>query len=86
MTKTGVTKWFAVVALAGGCELAEAEHAKAPAPPARSAEQKPAPKPTDPKPKPATPGMSAVAPRTLPNGRPANGNCTGRCVSPKEQP
>jgi hypothetical protein len=81
MTKATVTKLFAVVALTGACGLAEAERAadtKQPAKPAQVAapkkqaqapKQAPAPKQD----------KAPVAPRTLKNGRPANGNCTGKC-------
>jgi hypothetical protein len=88
MTKQGMTKLFAVVALVGGCELAEAEQVKAPTQPKPTdVVAKPTPTPADPKPTPtpAKPGMSAAVPRTLPNGRPANGNCTGRCSPAMEQ-
>jgi len=78
MTKRQVTKLFAVVALVSGCELAEAEQKPTTSP---KVEQAPSRKPKAESRKPAA---SVATPRVLPNGRPANGNCTGRCPPPKE--
>jgi hypothetical protein len=72
-----------VVALVSGCELAEADKTQKPAPPKHAEKTPDRAKPETPKPK---PGMSVATPRVLPNGRPANGNCTGRCPPPKESP
>ena len=78
-------KLFAVVALVGGCELADAEQQQgkpaapvvAPAP-AVTAAPSPAPAMAQPTPAPVSVGR----PRTLPNGRPACGNVASRMANP----
>jgi hypothetical protein len=77
MTKTSVTRLFAVVALASACGLAEAGESKAQAP-APAGQTKVGAKRVERK-----VDQAPVAPRTLKNGRPACGNVGGKSDGPR---